>query len=450
MLASGDEIGETSIAADFETVTERAIEFLGAVGAEDVGTLVSTGAAAVGGRGEELNRLLASLTTVVSDLDGQRLEIARTIDGFAQLSRDLARGDDPGRDPDRRPLGRLGDPGPQPGAHHRRPPRHPGHDPGDQPGPPHRPHGLPGQHHPGPGPDPVDPGRPAPADRGDADLRQRLPDRHQRQPHRRRAPPRARPSTSGPGASPPRRGTSATVEPPRLRRPAGRARARPLHRQRHGLPGPQHPARAAGRPGCPPAGPALPAPDGPGPGHRPAHRVRAATGRRQRRGAARAPSRSRPGSSTTRSEASADEAPHPGQPRLLRRHRRAPRHLGGQRRPPDGPGRPAVRDHRRLRGLSRAPARLRRRLPGHADRPHRRRRPGRGPRRGDPGHRRRSGDPRGLLLRGSAQVRRRRALRRHHPARGRRARRPGHGRGRPRPGRAHDHARCRTPSSSPP
>lgn len=93
LLASGDEIGETTISADFETVTERAIEFLGAVGAEDVGTLVSTGAAAVGGRGQELNRLLGSLTTVVTDLDEQRIEIARTIDGFAQLSRDLARGD---------------------------------------------------------------------------------------------------------------------------------------------------------------------------------------------------------------------------------------------------------------------------------------------------------------------------------------------------------------------
>ena len=92
-LASGDEIGETTISADFETVTERAIEFLGAVGADDVGTLVSTGAAAVGGRGQELNRLLGSLTTVVTDLDEQRIEIARTIDGFAQLSRDLAQGD---------------------------------------------------------------------------------------------------------------------------------------------------------------------------------------------------------------------------------------------------------------------------------------------------------------------------------------------------------------------
>ena len=94
MLQAGDEIGETLITADFETVTERAIEFLGAISAEDVGTITSTGAQAIGGRGEDLNRLLGDLTTVVSDLDSQRVEIARTIDGFAQLADDLAANDD--------------------------------------------------------------------------------------------------------------------------------------------------------------------------------------------------------------------------------------------------------------------------------------------------------------------------------------------------------------------
>ena len=94
LLESGDEIGETTITSDFETVTERAIEFLGAISAEDIGTITSTGAQAIGGRGEDLNRLLGDLTTVVSDLDSQREEIARTIDGFAQLGADLAANDD--------------------------------------------------------------------------------------------------------------------------------------------------------------------------------------------------------------------------------------------------------------------------------------------------------------------------------------------------------------------
>jgi phospholipid/cholesterol/gamma-HCH transport system substrate-binding protein len=93
-LESGDEIGETSISADFETVTERAIEFLGAIGAQDVQTLVSTGARAIGGRGDDLHELLADLSTVVVDLDSQRTEIVQTIEGFARLGRDLAQNDD--------------------------------------------------------------------------------------------------------------------------------------------------------------------------------------------------------------------------------------------------------------------------------------------------------------------------------------------------------------------
>jgi ABC-type transporter Mla subunit MlaD len=67
---------------------------LGAIGADDVGTIVSTGAEALGGRGDDLNRLLRDLTTVVVDLDSQRQEIVATIDGFAQMADDLAAGDD--------------------------------------------------------------------------------------------------------------------------------------------------------------------------------------------------------------------------------------------------------------------------------------------------------------------------------------------------------------------
>ena len=91
--------------------------------AEDLGTIVSTGAEALGGRGEDLNRLLGDLTTVVTDLDGQRLEIARTIDGFAHSAPTWPDGDDEVVHPDRRPVRRLGDPGPEPAAHDRRPPR---------------------------------------------------------------------------------------------------------------------------------------------------------------------------------------------------------------------------------------------------------------------------------------------------------------------------------------
>lgn len=93
LLHAGDEITRTTSEAEFEEVTERAIEFLGAVTANDVSTIVSTGAAALGGRGHELNELLADLSTVVTDLDSQRAQIATTIDGFGRLTRDLAAND---------------------------------------------------------------------------------------------------------------------------------------------------------------------------------------------------------------------------------------------------------------------------------------------------------------------------------------------------------------------
>jgi len=92
LLHSGDEIERTQISPDFETVTERAIDFLGAIGTQDVNTLVSTGARAIGGRGRDLHQLLRELSTVVIDLDSQRAEIVQTIDGFAAMADDLADG----------------------------------------------------------------------------------------------------------------------------------------------------------------------------------------------------------------------------------------------------------------------------------------------------------------------------------------------------------------------
>ena len=93
-LESGDQIRDTRIAPEFEAVTQRAVEVLGAMTAEDVNTIVSTGAGAIGGRGEDLNELIADLSTVVVDLDSQRGEITQAIDGFARLSRELAANDD--------------------------------------------------------------------------------------------------------------------------------------------------------------------------------------------------------------------------------------------------------------------------------------------------------------------------------------------------------------------
>ena len=94
MLASGAVIENSRKQADFEIVTERAVEFLGAITAEDLNTLVTTGVEGFGGRGDELNGLLADLSTVVVDFDEQKDRIVRTIDGFARMAADLADGEE--------------------------------------------------------------------------------------------------------------------------------------------------------------------------------------------------------------------------------------------------------------------------------------------------------------------------------------------------------------------
>jgi len=94
LLHDGDEITRTTTEAEFEEVTERAVEFLGAVTARDLRTIVGTGASVLGGRGGDLHELIADLSAVVVDLDSQRRQIADTIDSFARLTHDLAANDD--------------------------------------------------------------------------------------------------------------------------------------------------------------------------------------------------------------------------------------------------------------------------------------------------------------------------------------------------------------------
>jgi len=94
LLHDGDEITRTTTEAEFEEVTERAVEFLGAITARDLRTIVGTGASVLGGRGDDLHELIADLSAVVVDLDSQREQIAATIDGFARLTHDLAANDD--------------------------------------------------------------------------------------------------------------------------------------------------------------------------------------------------------------------------------------------------------------------------------------------------------------------------------------------------------------------
>ena len=141
LLHDGDEITRTTTEAEFEEVTERAIEFLGAVTADDLNTIVSTGAQAVGGRGRELNALLRDLSAVVTDLSSQREQIAHRQLRPAQPRPGRERR--AGRRPRRRPCRRLRDPRRQPRSDAHGAGRDPGHERGQHrhraPPPPRRP-----------------------------------------------------------------------------------------------------------------------------------------------------------------------------------------------------------------------------------------------------------------------------------------------------------------------
>ncbi len=91
-LADGDTIEHTSQAPELEVVAERAVEILGSVVANDVGTLVQTGAEGFGGRGPELKSLVEDLSTVSGTLADQTDELVRIIDALDGATQTLADG----------------------------------------------------------------------------------------------------------------------------------------------------------------------------------------------------------------------------------------------------------------------------------------------------------------------------------------------------------------------
>ncbi|GAT64705.1 virulence factor Mce [Planomonospora sphaerica] len=91
-LADGAEIAETSVEPDIEQVTERAGPLIDALGAQDVNAILDAAATGIGGKGRDLNRLLRQTADVAAAYAGSRAELARTIDGLAELGDDLAAG----------------------------------------------------------------------------------------------------------------------------------------------------------------------------------------------------------------------------------------------------------------------------------------------------------------------------------------------------------------------
>jgi phospholipid/cholesterol/gamma-HCH transport system substrate-binding protein len=93
-LEDGAEIGRTSAAPELEFVAEQAVNVLASVAANDLATLIETGALAFGGRQAELGRLLEDLGTISNTLANQTGDIVAIIDGLDRATTSLAAGSD--------------------------------------------------------------------------------------------------------------------------------------------------------------------------------------------------------------------------------------------------------------------------------------------------------------------------------------------------------------------
>src|SRR5207248_3608725 len=91
-LNNGDTVARTKQAPELEFVADSAIELLGAVNSSDVATLVETGAAAVGGRGPELNRLISDLSTISGTLASRTQQLTSILDNLDRGAQTLASG----------------------------------------------------------------------------------------------------------------------------------------------------------------------------------------------------------------------------------------------------------------------------------------------------------------------------------------------------------------------
>ena len=82
-LGDGDTIEDTSSQLELEELAGRAEAVLGAVNATSVSGTLTAADAALGGRGQQLNTLIAQTSQVVAAVDAQRDALTGAIDGLA-------------------------------------------------------------------------------------------------------------------------------------------------------------------------------------------------------------------------------------------------------------------------------------------------------------------------------------------------------------------------------
>ncbi len=93
-LVDGDEVACTAQAPELEFVAEQAVNILASVAANDLASMIETGAVGFGGRAVELGSLIDSLSVVSGTLADQTNNIVAIIDGLDRASATLAGGAD--------------------------------------------------------------------------------------------------------------------------------------------------------------------------------------------------------------------------------------------------------------------------------------------------------------------------------------------------------------------
>lgn len=91
-MRDGSAIAVTSVEPDIEQVTARAGPLIDALGAQDVNAVLDAAATGIGGKGKDLNQLLRQITETTTVYAESRQDLARTIDGLAELGVELAKG----------------------------------------------------------------------------------------------------------------------------------------------------------------------------------------------------------------------------------------------------------------------------------------------------------------------------------------------------------------------
>ncbi|NKZ02848.1 MlaD family protein [Actinomadura latina] len=91
-LASGATIGRTSVQPDLEQISEKAGPLLAALGGQDVATIGAESATALGGKGRQLNTLIARAADVGDQYAAASTDLGRALDSLGRLGRSLSKG----------------------------------------------------------------------------------------------------------------------------------------------------------------------------------------------------------------------------------------------------------------------------------------------------------------------------------------------------------------------